>query len=63
MNPKDKENVKNILDMFGDRYSREYIQRVYLMNNRQFEQTLDMFLTENLPEQDDKPQLTIIETA
>lgn len=63
MNPKDKENVKNILDMFGERYSREFIQKVYLMNNRQFELTLDMFLTENLPEQDEKLQLTIIETA
>ena len=33
------------------------------MNNKQFEQTLDMFLTENLPDTDEKPQLTIIETA
>lgn len=33
------------------------------MNNKQFEQTLDMFLTDNLPDTDEKPQLTIIETA
>ena len=33
------------------------------MNDKQFEQTLDMFLTENLPAIDEKPQLTIIETS
>ena len=49
--------------MFGDRFQREFIQKVYLMNNKQFEQTLDMFLTDNLPDADEKPQLTIIETA
>ena len=63
LNQTDKDNIKNILDMFGDRFQREFIQKVYLMNNKQFEQTLDMFLTENLPDTDEKPQLTIIETA
>jgi len=33
------------------------------MNNKDFEMTLDKFLTENLPELDTKPQLTIIETT
>ena len=49
--------------MMGDRFERSYIQKVYLMNNKEFERTLDMFLTDNLPEVDAKPQLTIIETA
>ena len=49
--------------MMGDRFDRSYIQKVYLMNNKEFERTLDMFLTDNLPEVDAKPQLTIIETA
>ena len=62
MNPKDKDNVKNILDMFGEKYDRAFVQKVYLMNNKEFELTLDMFLTENLPEIDAKPQLTIVET-
>ena len=61
--PQDKDNIKNILDMMGDRFERSYIQKVYLMNNKEFERTLDMFLTDNLPEVDAKPQLTIIETA
>lgn len=49
--------------MFGDRFPREFVQRVYLMNGKNFEVTLDKFLTENLPEVDAKPQFTIIETS
>jgi len=41
--------------MFGEKYERAYVQKVYLMNNKDFELTLDMFLTENLPEVDAKP--------
>ena len=41
--------------MMGDRYERSFIQKVYLMNNKEFERTLDMFLTDNLPEVDAKP--------
>ena len=48
--------------MFGEKYDRAFVQKVYLMNNKEFELTLDMFLTENLPEVDAKPQLTIVET-
>ena len=33
------------------------------MNQRDFEKTLEMFITENLPPQEAQPQLTIIETA
>jgi hypothetical protein len=49
--------------MFGSKYPRDFVQKVYLMNNKDFEMTLDKFLTENLPELDTKPQLTIIETT
>ena len=55
MTPIDKENVNNILDMFGDKYPREFVQRILLDNDRNFERTLDMFLTENLPPVDAKP--------
>ena len=48
--------------MFGDKFPREFVQRVYLLNNKNFEVTLDKFLTENLPEVEVKPQFTIIET-
>ena len=63
LNPHDKDNIKNILDMFGQKYPRDFVQKVYLMNNKDFEMTLDKFLTENLPELDSKPMLTIIETT
>jgi len=59
----DKDNIKNILDMFGEKYPRDFVQKVYLLNNKDFEVTLDRFLTENLPELDEKPKLTIIETS
>jgi len=49
LNPVDKDNVKNILEMFGERWDRAYVQKVYLLNNKDFEKTLEMFLTENLP--------------
>lgn len=49
--------------MFGEKYPREFVQRVYLLNNKNFEVTLDKFLTENLPDIEDKPQFTIIETT
>ena len=62
MTPQDKDNIKSILDMFEGKYDRTFVQKVYLMNNKEFELTLDMFLTENLPEVDAKPQLTIVET-
>jgi len=63
MTPVDKDNIKNVLDMFGERYERSFVQKVYLMNDKDFERTLDMFLTENLPPIDAEPQLTIVETA
>ena len=62
MTPQDKDNIKSSLDMFEGKYDRTFVQKVYLMNNKEFELTLDMFLTENLPEVDAKPQLTIVET-
>jgi hypothetical protein len=49
--------------MFGEKYPIAFVQKVYLMNNKDFEVTLDKFLTENLPAIDEKPKLTIIETA
>jgi len=51
------------MELFGERFERTYVSQVYLMNNRDQEKTLDMFLTENLPPQEAKPELTIIETA
>ena len=63
LNPKDKDNIKNILEMFGERYDRAFVQRVYLLNKRDFERTLEMFISENLPAVESQPQLTIIETA
>ena len=49
LNPVDKDNVKNILEMFGERWDRAYVQKIYLLNNKDFEKTLEMFITENLP--------------
>ena len=60
----DKDNIKELNSIFGEQYSRDFIQKVYLMNNKQKEKTIEMFCEPHLlPEQDEKPQLTIVETA
>ena len=43
------------MEMFGERFDRAFVQRVYLMNNKDFEKTLEMFITENLPAQEAEP--------
>ena len=49
--------------MFGERFERSFVTQVYLSNKRDFDKTLEMFITENLPPVESQPQLTIIETA
>ncbi len=39
--------------MFGENFDRAFVQKVYLMNNKDFEKTLEMFITENLPPRDE----------
>ena len=55
--------MKQIMEMFGELHSRQFVTQVYLSNKRDFEKTLEMFITENLPPVEEQPQLTIIETA
>ena len=49
--------------MFGELHDRAFVQKVYLLNDKNFERTLEMFITENLPPVDEQPKLTMIETA
>ena len=47
----DKENIKSIMDMFNGQFRNERVRDIYLQNGKNFEQTLDMFLTGDLPEE------------
>ena len=51
LTPQDKENLKQIVDMFQGQYSREFVKQVYLSEGKNSEKTLDRFLNQNLPEQ------------
>lgn len=63
LNPQDKENIKSVMEMFGTEHDQAYIKRVYLMNNRNLEKTIDNFCSGELPAKDSEPQLAMIETA
>ena len=60
LNVQDKEHVKNIYEMFGEQHDRQFISKVYLQNNKDFEKTLNQFLTGDLPKTEIK--VTIVET-
>lgn len=48
--------------MFGDR-SKQLIEKVYLNNDRNFELTLEQFLTGNLPKEEKEELQVIIKQA
>ena len=43
------------MEMFGERFERSFVTQVYLSNKRDFEKTLEMFITENLPPVESQP--------
>lgn len=47
----DKDNIKQIMDMFSGQYNRDFVKSVYLSEGKNSEKTLDRFLNQNLPEQ------------
>jgi hypothetical protein len=54
----DKENIKNIFDMFNGQHSKQLIENVYLKNEKNFERTLELFLTGNIPK--DEYQVVVV---
>lgn len=40
-NLQDKENISSLYDMFNGKYSRQFIENIYVKNDRNFERTLD----------------------
>ena len=56
----DKENIKSIVDMFGGTHTKAYVEQVYLMNNKDTEKSLDMFLTgKGLPKSATETELVV----
>lgn len=51
------------MEMFGTEHDQGYIKRVYLMNNRNLEKTIDNFCSGELPPKESEPKLAMIETA
>lgn len=58
LSAQDKQNIIRLHEMFGDR-SKQYIEKVYQMYNRDFEVTLMQFLDGNLPKEE-KEELQVI---
>lgn len=40
----DKDNIKQIMDMFSGQYNRDFVKSVYLSEGKNSEKTLDRFL-------------------
>lgn len=51
----------NIFEMFGGQYNRQLIEKIYIQNNKDFEVTLDMFLTGAVPSEQKEELHVIIE--
>jgi hypothetical protein len=45
LNIQDKENIKSILEMFSGQFTKQFIESIYLSEAKNFEKTLDKFLT------------------
>lgn len=54
----DKENIKNIFDMFNGQHSKQLIEGLYLKNEKNFERTLELFLSGNIPK--DEYQVVVV---
>jgi len=57
----DKENIKNIFDMFNGQHSKQLIEGLYLKNEKNFERTLELFLSGNIPK--DEYQVVVVPDA
>lgn len=60
----DKENIKQIQEMFSDSpqaRSKNFIENLYIANDKNMAETVNMFLNNDIPE-DEKTELKIIET-
>lgn len=62
----DKENVNSISDMFGSQHSKQLIESLYIKNEKNFDRTLEQFLSGNIPKDEYKvvvmPKETLIDT-
>ena len=54
MKIQDRENIKNIFDMFNGQHSKQLIETLYVKNGKNFEKTLEQFLTGNIPKDEYK---------
>ena len=65
----DREHVNTVFDMFNGQHSRQLIEFVYHKNAKDFEATLDQFLTNNIPKDEykvvviPKPDVEMIDTS
>jgi len=53
LSAKDKENIKNIHGMLDpNQYSRKHVEKIYVTYGSDFEQTLNMFLSGAVPQEE-----------
>jgi predicted amidophosphoribosyltransferase len=50
----DKENIKNIFEMMSGQHSKQLIENLYFQNDKNFERTLEQFLSGNIPKDEYK---------
>jgi len=54
----DKENISSIYGMFDGQHSKQLIEMVYFSNEKNFERTLEQFLSGNIPKDEYKVIVT-----
>ena len=57
---KDKENILNIFEILGGMHNRQQVEKVFLQNNKDFDRTLDMFLSGAVKADDQEAELRVV---
>lgn len=55
----DKNNILQIFEMFGGEHNRNLIEKIYIQNSKNMEVTLDIFLTGNIPKENEELHVII----
>lgn len=61
MSQQDKTNILQIFEMFDGKHNRQFIEKIYLANDRSLEITLELFLTDNVPKEEGELHVVIQE--
>jgi hypothetical protein len=60
LNVQDKENIKQICDMFSGQFTKQRIESIYLENEKNLERTLDLFLNGRVSNEEEQIVVEVI---